>query len=152
MEYARIEQKNIRASKIASIISGASMIMTLMGLGFLSPILSPIAVIFAFLSKGKTKKMNIASHLAILTSILAVLFFFLECVFMTYNLLYNNEYRRYFRDISNSYSRAMYGESYFDMKDEFDKSLEPYGLSVEICEDKLDSVFKAVGIAPDKRF
>lgn len=152
MEYLKNDRKNIKAATVSSIVSGASLISNFLGFGILSPILSPLAVIFAFLSKGKTKKMSIAAHMSILTSILAVVFYVFSLIFMLYNMLYNNEYRRVFRDSMNTTCHALYGMSYFEYTDEIDKELAQYNLSIEKCEDTLDSAFRKVGLAPQKRY
>lgn len=152
MEYLRVEHKNIKVARVSTIVSGASMLSNFIGLGILTPILSPVAIIFAFLSKGKTKKLSIASNMSILTSLLAVVFFIFSVVFMTYNMLYNNEYRRYFRDTMNTTCHAFYGMSYFEYTEELDKELAQYDLSIEKCEDTLDAAFRKVGLAPMKRY
>ncbi len=73
MEYVQIEAKHSKTAYRALTFSGVSFLSAVLGIYFLPFILSPIAMIFSHLSKGRLKTRHFAAQLATVISILAIL-------------------------------------------------------------------------------
>lgn len=118
MEYVEREYKHYRAAKTANILAFVSL-----GSAFLSTlifplILSPISIIFANLSKGKTKSYSMPAKVAFIIAIAALVVNFIIGGFAVYNVFFNEAYRaqvdavweEYYGMSFDEYKEAMYNE------------------------------------------
>ena len=89
MEYVKSEAKHSKTAYRALTISGVSFLSAILGIPFLPFILSPIAMIFSHLSKGRLKTRHFAAQAATVISILAIITNFAMIGFTIYR--YQND-------------------------------------------------------------
>ena len=73
MEYVKSEAKHSKTAYRALTFSGVSFLSAVLGIPFLPFILSPIAMIFSHLSKGRLKTRHFAAQAASVIAVLAIL-------------------------------------------------------------------------------
>ena len=73
MEYVKSEAKHSKTAYRALTFSGVSFLSAVLGIPFLTLILSPIAMIFSHLSKGRLKTRHFAAQAASVIAVLAIL-------------------------------------------------------------------------------
>ena len=71
MEYTDIKSKHSKTVYRALTVSGISFVSAILGVFFLPPILSPIAMIISHLSKGRLKARHFAAQAATVVAIIA---------------------------------------------------------------------------------
>ena len=73
MEYVKSEVKHSKTAYRALTFSGVSFLSAVLGIPFLPFILSPIAMIFSHLSKGRLKTRHFAAQAASVIAVLAII-------------------------------------------------------------------------------
>ena len=73
MEYVKSEAKHSKTAYRALTFSGVSFLSAVLGIPFLPFILSPIAMIFSHLSKGRLKTRHFAAQAASVIAVLAII-------------------------------------------------------------------------------
>ena len=73
MEYVKSEAKHSKTAYRALTFSGVSFLSAVIGIPFLPFILSPIAMIFSHLSKGRLKTRHFAAQAASVIAVLAII-------------------------------------------------------------------------------
>ena len=73
MEYVKSEAKHSKTAYLALTFSGVSFLSAVLGIPFLPFILSPIAMIFSHLSKGRLKTRHVAAQAASVLAVLAII-------------------------------------------------------------------------------
>ncbi len=108
MNYVQPESKHAKCAYRALTLSGISFFAAILNTLFLPFILSPIALIFSHLSKGRLKSKHIAAQAATVISILALI---VNIVMIGFNF-YRFQYDESFKNELNEASQALYGISF----------------------------------------
>lgn len=96
MEYKPTEQKHISSEKVAMTCSFLAFISTFFCTVFLPYIFAPLAILFAFFSKGRRKGYSLNAKIAIWGSIGIMILNTAISGFAIYNVMFNEEYRQTF--------------------------------------------------------
>ncbi|MCR5848864.1 MAG: hypothetical protein K6G75_12230 [Lachnospiraceae bacterium] len=107
MDYVNCEQKHSKTAYRALTVSGISFVSAIFGIVFIPFILSPVALIFSHLSKGRLKSKHIAAQAATVVAILALL----VNVFMIGLGIYKFKTDPVVRQKINETMESMYGMS-----------------------------------------
>lgn len=110
MEYKQSDRRNYTSEKLAEIFSFLSLATTLFMTVILPYVFAPIAIIFAYFSKGKTKAMTFRAKLAIALSIFSLVINSALIGFSFYYVNNNAEAHA----MTNQMYEQLFGQSYDD--------------------------------------
>lgn len=125
MEYVKPETKHTKLAYRALTISGLSFLGAILQTIFLPFILSPLAIIFSFISKGRLKSKHVAAKAA---TIVAIAAFILNLGVISLDI-YRFENDAHYRAQINATSVMLYG---ITMDQAIEQLLETYGVSLSV--------------------
>ena len=124
MNYVQNDYRHTKTAYRALTLSGIALISAALSTVILPFVLSPIALIFAHLSKGRTKSKHFAARAASVMAILALILNFLIIGFTIYKFNHDEAYRAKI----DSLFVQMYGVT---MEEYTNQALEAAGISVD---------------------
>ena len=113
MNYVDTDSRHIKMARTAGIISFVSMGFSILGTIIFPFILSPISLILAILSKGKTKAFTLWAKLAVIISIIALIINSFFTAFGVYMCFFDTTYQTEINEMMQEY----YGMSLDEFKD-----------------------------------
>ena len=124
MNYVQNDYRHTKTAYRALTLSGIALVSAALSTVILPFVLSPIALIFAHLSKGRTKSKHFAARAASVMAILALILNFLIIGFTIYKFNHDEAYRAKI----DSLFVQMYGVT---MEEYTNQALEAAGISVD---------------------
>lgn len=126
MEYTDIKAKHSKTAYRALTVSGISFVSAILGVFFLPPILSPIAMIISHLSKGRLKTRHFAAQAATVVAIIAFIINSVMIGFSLYRLQTDPEARAQLSTVlEKAYGMTL--DEYTEMVNEEIRVLIPEG-------------------------
>lgn len=115
MQYVDNEYKHYKVAKTANALAFASLISAILSTLIGPLVLSPLAIIFGVISKGKTKAYALPAKIAFFVATIALILDIFIGAFAVYNVFFNESYRQQVDEVWQQY----YGMTFDEYTDAF---------------------------------